>query len=160
MQGTALTPVKATDRKYVFVTRSDVSREIRTWQYPRKTICSVCIRAAPLIVKKLRSWFKHPHDLIPEWKRFSYVYYDCFTSRVSVDREKHVLSLPMLMNQRVGHYHASDVNMSFTDMGVDKTHAAHNNNSTNTVSHRKHLKDIQICIHAAVIIISVLQTLK
>ncbi len=40
----------------------------------------------------------------------SAVYFDCFTSRVSVEREKHVLSLPMLINQRVGHHHASDVN--------------------------------------------------
>ncbi len=39
-----------------------------------------------------------------------------------MDREKHVLSLPMLMNQRVGH-HASDVN-AVTDMGGNKTCAA------------------------------------
>ncbi len=38
------------------------------------------------------------------------VYCDCFTSRVSVDSEKHVMSIPMLMNQRVGHHHASGVN--------------------------------------------------
>ncbi len=46
------------------------------------------------------------------------------------------------MNQRVRHHHASDV-------GVDKTHAAHTNNSTNTCFTSR-LKDIQICIHAAV----------
>ncbi len=83
----------------------------RTSRDPCKTFCSVYIRAAPLIVKKIRSWFKHTRNLIPEWQRFSYVLcydYDCFTSRVSVEREKHVLSL--LMNQRVGHHHASDVN--------------------------------------------------
>ncbi len=92
------------------VTRSRGTRSRRfrcvTWWYPCKTFCSVYIRAAPLIVKKLRSCFKHPRNLFPEWERFSYVYCDCFTLRVSVECEKHVLSLPMLMNQRVGHHHA------------------------------------------------------
>ncbi len=41
-----------------------------------------------------------------------------FTSRVSLEHEKHVLQLPMLMNQRVGHY-ASDVN-TVIHMGVDQ----------------------------------------
>ncbi len=73
--------------------RGTRSREIRfvTWRYPPKTFCSVYIRAAPLIVKKLRSWFKHPRSLFPEWQRFSYVCCNCFTSRVSVECEKHVL---------------------------------------------------------------------
>ncbi len=60
----------------------------------RKTFSSVYIKAAPLIVKKiaiLQSWFKQPRDLIPEEQRFSYVYQDCFTWRVLVEREKHVL---------------------------------------------------------------------
>ncbi len=37
--------------------------------------------------------------------------------------------------------------LSFTDMCVDKTRAAHTNNSTNSFT--SSLKDIQICIHAA-----------
>ncbi len=84
------------------------ARDVTRSHGTRYTFCSVYIRAAQLIVK--RSRFKYPCDLIPERQWFSYVYYNCFTSRVSVDREKHVLSLPMLMNQRVGHHHASDVN--------------------------------------------------
>ncbi len=46
--------------------RSDWSRENMT--YPCKTFCSVYIRAA-LIVKTLRSCFKHPRDIFPEWQR-------------------------------------------------------------------------------------------
>ncbi len=57
------------------VTRSRGTRSRRfrcvTWRYPCKTFCSVYIRAAPLIVKKLRSCFKHPRNLFPEWERFS-----------------------------------------------------------------------------------------
>ncbi len=64
--------------------------------------------------------------------------------------------------------------LSFTDVVVDKTRAAHTNNSTNTCF-TSCLKDIQICIHAAAdleratqtkqsfqphIIISVLQTFQ
>ncbi len=118
----------------------------RTWQYPRKHL-AVYIRAAPLIVNKLRLCFKHPRDLIPEWQRFSYVYYDCFTSRVSVEREKHVLSLPLLMNQRVGHHHASDVNAVI--WVVTKHTLLTLTTPLTPVSHRKRLKDIQIFIHAA-----------
>ncbi len=44
--------------------RSDWSRVI-------DMSCSVYIRAAPLIVKKLRSRFKHPRNLFPEWRQFS-----------------------------------------------------------------------------------------
>ncbi len=73
----------------------------RTWRYPRKIFSNVYSRAAPIIVKlRLRSWFKHPCCLLRLF----------FTSRVSVEHEEHVLSLPMLMNQSVGHHHASDVN--------------------------------------------------
>ncbi len=45
------------------------------------------------------------------------------TSQVSLEHEKHVLHLPMLMNQRVGHHHASDVN-AVIHMGIDKICAA------------------------------------
>ncbi len=56
-----------------------------------------------------------------------------------MDREKHVLSLPTLMNQRVGHHHASDVNAV---IWVATKHSL----LTLTIPL---LKDIQICIHAA-----------
>ncbi len=81
----------------------------RTWRYPRKIFSNFYSRAAPLIVKLcLRSWFKHPRELIPEWQWC--LLRPFFTSRVSVEHEEHVLSLPMLMSQSVGHHHASDVN--------------------------------------------------
>ncbi len=63
-----------------------------------QNILQCYIRAAPLVIKQLRSCFKHPRNLFPEWQRFSYVYCNCFTSQVSVDREKHVLSLPMFIH--------------------------------------------------------------
>ncbi len=60
-----------------------------------------------------------------------------------MDREKHVLSLA----QRVGHHHASDVNAV---IWVVTKHALLTLTTPLTpVSHRKRLKDIQICIHAA-----------
>ncbi len=46
-----------------------VSVRVREW------VCvSVWVRAARLIVKRSRSRFKYPHDLISEWQRFTRVY--------------------------------------------------------------------------------------
>ncbi len=99
------------------VARSDWSREnVRvSWGYPCKTFCSVYIRTVTLIVKNC--------DLASN----NHTIFFLNDSALSiVTHEKHVLSLPMLMNQRVGHHYASDVNwtLSFTDMGGDKTCAA------------------------------------
>ncbi len=82
--------------------RSDLSRKNVT--ISPKTFCSVYIRAAPLIVKN-SDLDSNTHVIFFLNDNDSAVYY-----RVSVDREKHVLSLPMLMNQRVGHHHVSHVN--------------------------------------------------
>ncbi len=121
----------------------------RTWWYPCNNI-------------------RHSRVLFPELQWFSYVYCNCFTSRVSVDREKHVLSLPMLMNKRVGHHHASDVNAVIHWYGLwPNTRCSC---STDAYDVKQMLKTF--CIHAAAgperatqsfqphIIISVLQTFK
>ncbi len=66
---------------------------------------------------------------------------------MSFEREKHVLQLPIFMNQRVGHHHASDVN-AVNHMGGDKTCAAQAPLTLAMWCHKTGVKDIQLCIHA------------
>ncbi len=65
-----------------------------------------------------------------------------------MDREKQVLQLPMLMNQRVGHHHASDVN-AVIHMSGDKSCTAQAPLILAMWCHKTDVKDIQLCIHAA-----------
>ncbi len=94
--------------------RDLVARELdptglaRTWHYPYKIFCNVYIRAAQLIIKfKLDS---NTHAIL-----FLNTVQLCLLSLFHIASvsgvEKHVLSLPVLMNRRVSHHHASDVNV-------------------------------------------------
>ncbi len=62
-----------------------------------------------------------------------------------MDCEKHVLSLPMLMNLRVGHHHASDVNTVIHLYGLRTN--THCSCSTDAYDVKQVLKTF--CIHAA-----------
>ncbi len=82
------------------LTRSDVSEcseEIRLVSRERDDILAkyfynVYIRAAPLIVKNCTCDLdSNTHAILFLNDNDSAVYLDCFTSRVSVEREKHVL---------------------------------------------------------------------
>ncbi len=120
-----------------YLTRSD------WWQYPCKTFC-VYIRAAPLIVKKLRSWFKHPRDLIPEWQGFSYVYYDI----ASVSGARKARFVAAHVDESEGRPSSRfRCERGHSLIWASTKHALLT--LTTPLTHRKRLKDIQICIHAA-----------
>ncbi len=117
------------------------------WQYLCKTFCSVYIRAASLIVKKLRSWFKHPCNLVPEWQWFSYVYYDI----ASVSGARKARFVAAHVDESEGRPSSCfRCECCHSLIWASTKHALLTLTTPLTpVSHRKHLKDIQICIHAA-----------
>ncbi len=63
-----------------------------------------------------------------------------------MDHEKHILSLLMLMNQRVCHHHPSDVNAVVHRYGRRQNTCCSCSTDAYDV---KQVKDIQFCIHAA-----------
>ncbi len=129
----------------MYVTRSRGTMCLaRTWRYLRKIFSNVYIRAAQLIVKNCACGLdSNTHAILFLNDNDSARH----TSRVSVEREKHVLLLPMLMNQRVGHHHASDVNAVIHWYG--RRQNVRFSSSTDTRDVKTCDKDIQICIHAA-----------
>ncbi len=112
----------------------------RTWRYSRKIFSNVYIRATPLIVKNCAcDPIKHPRDLIPEWQWFSYVYYDI--ASVSGARKARFVA---------AHVDESEGRPSSRFRWASTKHELLTLTTPLTsVSHRKRLKDIQICIHAA-----------
>ncbi len=91
---------------------SDPTGLVRTWRYPHKIFCNVYIRAAQLIVKNCAC------DL--DSNTHAIIFLNDNDSAMSIMTVSHrecqwsvrstFVRCPMLMNQKIGHHYASDVN--------------------------------------------------